>query len=356
MKSKLILTAALLCVTLFVPLSLYGQSQDFQMNGTVLVKYNGNATNVTIPSGVTAIGDGAFAERIRLTTITIPSSVTSIGEGAFMGCVSLTSITIPSRVTSIGEGAFFVCMGLTSITVDTQNPAYSSLDGILFNKNRTLLVTYPAGKQGSYTIPSSVTSIGHSAFSFCGNLTSVTIPSSVTTIGDYAFYVCEGLTSITIPSSVTSIGEMAFYECTNLRTVTVSRMTRIGVRAFPSTAQITYNLLTIREPSAPVVVGNHVIFTADSSLRRVGVAFAHENFNNLYWLSSLDHKVSLDALPNTYIDSGIQFYVYQVPENISELAYRLVVNGLWTVDPANPLTKHDPVSGLIWSIISIPTR
>jgi hypothetical protein len=129
----------------------------------------------------------------------------------------------------------------------------------------------------------------------------------------------------------------------------------VAASAFAQT-ELVDRLLTIREPSAPVVVGNHVIFTADSSLRRVGVAFANESFYNVYWFSPLNHWVSLDALPDTYIDSGIQFYVYQVPENISEVAYRLVVNGLWTVDPANPLTDHDPVSGLKLSIISIPTR
>jgi hypothetical protein len=123
-------------------------------------------------------------------------------------------------------------------------------------------------------------------------------------------------------------------------------------------------LLIIGKPGAPVIYENHVIFTADSSLRRVGIAFAHENFSNVYWFTQL--LVPQDRLgapippgqrePDPYKDSGLQFHVYQIPENLRELEYRLVVNGLWTVDPANPLTRRDPVSGLLFSVLSLPSR
>ncbi|MDR1837536.1 MAG: leucine-rich repeat domain-containing protein [Treponema sp.] len=103
MKTKLIFTVALLCVTMFAPLSLFSQSQDFEMDGTTLVYYHGSAANVTIPAGVTAIGENAFASCSNLKSIIIPSSVTSIGNYAFLRCSSLTSITIPSSVTSIGK-------------------------------------------------------------------------------------------------------------------------------------------------------------------------------------------------------------------------------------------------------------
>ena len=123
-------------------------------------------------------------------------------------------------------------------------------------------------------------------------------------------------------------------------------------------------LLTIREPGAPVIHENFVIFTADSSLRRVGVAFAHENFSTVYWFKQL--VVSQDKMapvilpgqkfPDPYKDSGLQFFVYKLPDHLRELEYRLVVDGLWTIDPANPNSRRDRVSGLALSILSLPFR
>ncbi|MGJ8641871.1 MAG: leucine-rich repeat protein [Luteolibacter sp.] len=147
---------------------------------------------------------------------TVPSSVTSIGERAFYGCDGLTSVTIPTSVSSIGELAFSSCDGLTSFDISAANINYSSRAGVLFNKSQTLLIQYPAGLSGDYTVPSSVTNIGERAFYFCHGLANVTIPSSVSIIGERAFYYCKDLTSVTIPSSVTSIGDSAFILCFGL--------------------------------------------------------------------------------------------------------------------------------------------
>jgi hypothetical protein len=198
-----------------------------------------NLISITIPNGVTSIGNGAFGYDdeyhgcSNLISITIPSSVTSIGDYAFYGCSSLTSITIPSSVTSIGNYAFGGCFGLTSINVESDNAKFSSEDGVLFNKNKSVLICYPRGKGGDYLIPYGVTGIRDNTFSYCSSLTSITIPSSVTSIGGFAFLACTSLTSITIPSSVTSIGFSAFSDCSSLTSITIpSSVTSIGDYAF----------------------------------------------------------------------------------------------------------------------------
>jgi len=168
---------------------------------------------------------------------TIPSSVTSIGTFAFVGCIGLTNVTIPSSVNNIfwiGALPFFQgCTNLTVITVNTNNSILSSTNGVLFNKSQSMLIQYPGGKTGSYTIPNSVTSIGTFAFANSVGLTNVTIPSSVTSIGTFAFYGCTGLTSISIPNSVTSIGSDAFAGCTSLTSVTIpANVTKINSETF----------------------------------------------------------------------------------------------------------------------------
>jgi len=217
-------------------------------------------TSVTIPNSVTSIGASAFYDCASLASVTIPNSVTSIGASAFDGCTSLTSVTIPSNVTSIGDEAFsdtgltsvtipsnvtsigneafYDCTSLTSITVSALNPSYSSVAGVLFNNNQTVLIQYPASEAGSsYTIPSSVSVISNYAFFSCESLTSVTIPTGVTSIGQQAFEFCKGLPSVTIPNSVTSIGEWAFQYCTNLTSATfMGNAPTMGTGVFLSTA------------------------------------------------------------------------------------------------------------------------
>jgi uncharacterized protein (TIGR02145 family) len=210
-------------------------------------------TDLIIENGVTHIGAYAFSGLSEAAAVTIPNSVTSIGDWAFGGrgrlsngvndvfenaCTSLTTIAIPSNVAAIGARAFSGCTGMTSITVAADNAYFTSEDGVLFNKDKTVLLQYPHGKQqNAYTIPNSVTSIGEGAFSpgsapiLCtdtmksfsdtAGLTFITLPDDLTSIGDWAFYGLTGLMSMTIPNSVTSIGEMAFSYSVNLKSVTI---------------------------------------------------------------------------------------------------------------------------------------
>ena len=191
------------------------KNKDFVIEAGVLKEYHGASVDVVIPDGVVEIKDDSF-KGLKIKSVVIPSDVISIGSAFYHNSV------------------FSGCMNLTSIIVDENNNKYSSVDGILFNKDRTDLICYPSKKaESQYIIPDSVTSIYAKAFSGCTNLTSVTIPDSVTSIGNSAFDGCSNLTSVTIPDSVTSIGNSAFSSCRNLTSVTIpDSVTSIGRWAF----------------------------------------------------------------------------------------------------------------------------
>jgi len=210
----------------------------FDKNKTTLICCPAGKTGAyIIPSSVTTIGRFAF-NFSNLTSVTIPSSVTAIEYGAFFA-FRLTSITIPSSVTTINN-AFAFCPVLTSIDVESGNSAYASENGVLFDKNKTTLICYPMGKTAdTYVIPSSVTTIGESAFNRC-SLISITIPSSVVTIGRGAFAGSSLLTSIIIPSGVTTIEDGTFQSCSSLASITIpSSVITIGNAVFYSCHSLT---------------------------------------------------------------------------------------------------------------------
>ena len=181
---------------------------------------------VEIEEGVTGIGAMAFLDHSNLSAVTISGSVTTIGQMAFYGCDSLADISIPAAVVDIRSGAFTHCRSMTEIRVAEDNPAFSSQDGVLYNKARTELVCCPAGKSGTLIVPTGVTAIVSEAFSSCRNLQSVLLPEGLTRIENWAFMECIGLTSIRIPASVTSIEQCVFGSCTNLTEIEVAEENR----------------------------------------------------------------------------------------------------------------------------------
>ncbi len=243
-------------------------SGTFTIENNVVIDRNACTGKAIIPDGVTGIGNYAFYQAPGLTSITIPSSVTTIGTGAFGYAPGLTSITIPSSVTTIGNAAFTPTASLTAINVDAGNSNYKSTNGVLFDKSGLTLIHYPAGLNAtSYTIPSSVTTIGDYAFFSATRLTSVTIPSSATTIESDAFANASGLTSLTIPASITTMEDNAFGGATSLRAVTFepgSKLTIIGSYAFNGTTSLT----SIKIPASVVTIGEDA-FDGASALTSV---------------------------------------------------------------------------------------
>ena len=212
-----------------------------------------NLETVVLGDGIKKISYSLFNGCASLSDINIPASVTEIDGSAFEGCASLTSIDIPANVTNVVEYAFYGCKNLASINVDDKNTTYSSVDGVLYNKEKTILIQAPGKIQGKFTIPSGVTNIASGAFASCEGLTGLEIPASVTSISEYAFENCTGLTNVTIPSSVKNIDYKAFSGCKNLDLVISNAKENVTVEsgALDDCKSVTWDLL-VDESESPL--------------------------------------------------------------------------------------------------------
>ena len=221
--------------------------------GNYAFHYCRKLTSVSIPTSITSIGNHAFQWCGNLSSVEIPNSVTNIGWGAFYDCDKLPSVTIPNSVTYIDDLAFYLCESLTSIEVAIDNPNYCSEDGVLFNKDKTTLIQYPANNaRTEYVIPNTVTYIAKEAFCRSNYLTSITIPNSVISLDEGAFNDCK-FTSINLPTSLISIGRFAFNGC-HISTITIPcNVTSIGEYAFrgPGVSSITCEAIV-----PPSITGN----------------------------------------------------------------------------------------------------
>lgn len=183
----------------------------------------------SVKEGTKIICDRAFSLCSSLAEVVIPNSVTSIGDRVFSGCRSLAEVVIPNSVVCINGNPFFDWNG----KLECLSPSFVYEDNILFNKDKSRIISFRNQKLTSYVIPASVTRIGAFAFSRCESLTEVVISDSVTSIGDHAFSLCRSLTEVVIPDSVTSIGDGAFSSCESLRSVVIpDSVTSIGDWAF----------------------------------------------------------------------------------------------------------------------------
>ncbi|GHT72892.1 hypothetical protein AGMMS50262_02920 [Bacteroidia bacterium] len=208
------------------------QVSDFEIdeNG-VLIGYHGAGGDIVIPDEVSEIALNAFSTNgYNVTSITLPAGLVKIDENEIGYSYSAIN---------------FYCANLQSVIVVDDNPAFSSSGGVLYNKDKTKLILYPTKKEDiAFVIPSSVTTIGNTAFYEGVNLTSLTIPNSVTHIGDYAFRRCMYLTLIDIPNSVVELGEYAFYSCVSMTSITLpNSITEIKEGTFRNCQELTSILI-----------------------------------------------------------------------------------------------------------------
>lgn len=193
---------------------------------------------------VYASEDGVLFDKHRTTLIAypkgkeraykIPDSVIDIEHRAFEACEELTQIIISQNLLSLThKSRFYGCKHLSDIIVSKNNPVFTDIDGVLFNKEKTELIQYPQGKiNDNYIVPDTVTRIGAGAFYQSKLLYNITLPEGIKFIGDYAFGECEQLTAIYLPQSLQYIGKCAFGGCAHLTTIKLSRKTKMGYKAF----------------------------------------------------------------------------------------------------------------------------
>lgn len=264
---------------------LNADSNDFEIDGTTLIKYHGTAEEVRIPDGITHIhtsafegnttlkkivfpdtllhiGMGAFHNCRNLNNIDFPSKlqiidnmafmdcdsleevslsggITDIGAAAFRECDALKTVTVSSNVEKLGWGAFAQCRNLQSIYVSDSNKTYSEKEGVLFNADGSKLIQFPCGyKKTRYSVPNGVVTIGRDAFQGAG-ISEVTIPEGVETIEEYAFSDCSALESINLPTTISVINDYAFSLCYNLGKIRIpSSNVTISKEAFKDSPSV----------------------------------------------------------------------------------------------------------------------
>ena len=263
------------------PNFIYEDDVLFDMDKRKIISFrNRNEKSYVIPSSVTSIGDSAFYICSFLSGIVIPSSVTSIGDSAFSGCFLWKYISIPKSIIYLNGNPFADWNG----KLECLSPNFIYEDDVLFDKDKSRIISFRNKNIESYVIPSSVTSIGNNAFSGCGSLSDIVIPSSVTSIGYSAFYHCDFLSKIVIPSSVTSISDSAFLLCRSLSKIVIpSSVTSIGNNAFSGCRSLSdivipssvtsigdgafsdcFSLSYIAIPSSVTSIGDSVFYHCDT--------------------------------------------------------------------------------------------
>jgi hypothetical protein len=282
-------------------------------------------SSFTLPSTVNSMGQYTFYNSYSLTDFTIQGGATTLGPYALCNCFELENLEIPSTTTAIGNDAFLGCYGLAGIIVDTGNPNYTSVNGVLFNKNLTTLILYPpAGLATSYSISNGVTELADGAFQGNDSLTNITVPDTVTKIGSYAF-VGDIFTGICLPDCITCIGDSAFagsaitrmrlprelievgnyefYNCASLSDVEIpSRVTTIGSDAFAFCP----SLVDIYIPGTVTNIGEQAFYDSGVASVTIGQGVQTIGLEAFYDCSALNHI----AIPSSVTTLGNDAFAY----------------------------------------------
>ena len=265
-----------------------------------------NLTSITLSENIMSIELRAFWYCTGLISVTIKGSLANFGRYPFRYCSALTSIHLSKNVSNFDNITFYECEAITSINVESGNATYASIDGVLFNKDKTMLIFCPLGKTGNYVVPNGVTTIEEMAFGHCKKLNSVTLSNDVIGIKMHAFYDCSNLTSVTLSKSLEYIGVRAFIGCESLAAINIpNNVTGIGNSAFYGCNALAS--ITFSSPSSVEYIDNRVFeycsiteFTIPNSVKRI----SSDTFYNCNTLTS----VKVEAGSTTYSsEDGVLF-------------------------------------------------
>lgn len=326
---------------------------------------------VNLGTGMKTLGSMCFLGLVSLEEITLPEGLTEIGSSAFGNCYSLKKCDIPSTVTKIGNNAFRGCYKLENFVLAPENTTFTTIDGVLFSADKKTLLIYPAGRTDTeynipegtevlafcafsqrvlkvtttidnqitlekVSLPSTLLTIGNSAFEECTKLENVTIPASVTSIGNASFRYCDAFTEAVIPNSVTKIDQYAYAYCPNLKKVTIgSGLATLNKNAFLKSPAI--ESFTVMAPEVPAVNGDFVDTEVyEAATLTVPEASVEAYSENTYFskFEKIEAAAGVDGIEADDVNAPVEYF------NLQGVRVANPSAGLYIVRQGSKVTKQ----------------